>query len=98
MLGDVVKRGKAGPVAPMFIAGKDGAPEDPIISLFFTSGSTGLPKGAMYTELMWKRNWCARRAAPRASPARAGAYSGRAVHRESASCRQLPASSDGAVF
>ena len=43
----------------MFVPGKDGAPEDPLISLFYTSGSTGLPKGAMYSEQLWRRYWCA---------------------------------------
>ena len=54
MLGDVMKRGEAAPAAPMFIPNKG---EDPLISLFYTSGSTGLPKGAMYTENVWKRYW-----------------------------------------
>jgi len=76
MLGDVMKRGAAGPVAPLFVAGKDGAPEDPMISLFYTSGSTGLPKGAMYTEHVWKRYWCAPRAlAASCRPSSAGAMS-----------------------
>ena len=93
MLGDVMKRGAAGPVAPMFVAGKDGAPEDPMISLFYTSGSTGLPKGAMYTENVWKRYWCARRAAPRRARAeprpRRAAPPGRG--RRGALARLLPA-------
>ena len=54
MLGDVMKRGAAAAAAPMFVPPKG---EDPMISLFYTSGSTGLPKGAMYTEDVWKRYW-----------------------------------------
>ena len=56
MLGNVMKAGKAAPKAPMAVPGKG---EDPMISLFYTSGSTGLPKGAMYTTSVWKRYWSA---------------------------------------
>ena len=59
MLGDVMRRGKAAPVPRMFVPGKDGAPEDALVSLYYTSGSTGLPKGAMYTDKLWRRWWCA---------------------------------------
>ena len=59
MLGDVMKRGKTAPVPRMFVPGKDGAPEDALVSLYYTSGSTGLPKGAMYTDKLWRRWWCA---------------------------------------
>ena len=59
MLGDVMKHGKTAPVPRMFVPGKDGAPEDALVSLYYTSGSTGLPKGAMYTDKLWRRWWCA---------------------------------------
>ena len=59
MLGDVMKRGKAAPVPRMFVPGRGGAPEDPLVSLYYTSGSTGLPKGAMYTDKLWRRWWWA---------------------------------------
>ena len=75
MLGDVMKAGKAAPAAPMFIAGKDGAPADPMISLFYTSGSTGLPKGAMFTERVWRCYWCARAARGCAAPPLCGCAS-----------------------
>lgn len=59
MLSEVMEAGARAPKPRMFIAGKDGADADPLISLFYTSGSTGLPKGALYTEQIWKRYWCA---------------------------------------
>ena len=59
MLGDVMRRGKAAPVPRMFVPGRDGAPEDALVSLYYTSGSTGLPKGAMYSDKLWRRWWCA---------------------------------------
>ena len=61
MLGDVMRRGKAALVPRMFVPGMDGAPEDALVSLYYTSGSTGLPKGAMYSDKLWRRWWCASR-------------------------------------
>ena len=52
-LPDVIEMGRKAPVAGPAIPGKDGVAEDPIFSLFYTSGSTGLPKGAIYREKMW---------------------------------------------
>ncbi len=37
--------------------GKDGIPEDALLSLLYTSGSTGLPKGAMFTDRLWRENF-----------------------------------------
>ena len=59
MLGEVMRRGKRAPVPRMFVPGRDGAPADALVSLYYTSGSTGLPKGAMYTDKLWRRWWCA---------------------------------------
>ena len=52
-LPDILARGEKSPVPKMAVPGQDGMPQNPIFSLFYTSGSTGLPKGAIYTEEMW---------------------------------------------
>ena len=52
-LPEVVAKGKESPAPKPAIPGQDGFAEDPIYSLFYTSGSTGLPKGAIYREKMW---------------------------------------------
>ena len=52
-LPDILARGEESPVPKMVVPGQDGVPTNPIFSLFYTSGSTGLPKGAIYTEEMW---------------------------------------------
>ena len=44
---------QAGSVPKMVIPGKDGAAENPLSMLLYTSGSTGLPKGAMFPEKVW---------------------------------------------
>ena len=50
---DVISLGQKSPVPGPVIPGKDGHSDNPIFSLFYTSGSTGLPKGAIYREKMW---------------------------------------------
>jgi fatty acid CoA ligase FadD9 len=48
------QRGRAMPPAPAFVAA---AGEDSLATIFYTSGSTGSPKGAMYTERMFRAPW-----------------------------------------
>ena len=58
-MSDVLAKGRAAPEPGMYVAGANGSGTDPLISLFYTSGSTGLPKGAMYSERVWRRYWWA---------------------------------------
>jgi fatty acid CoA ligase FadD9 len=51
-LADVLERGKLLPSAPALVADEN----DPM-ALFYTSGSTGAPKGAMYTERLVANFW-----------------------------------------
>jgi fatty acid CoA ligase FadD9 len=51
-LAEVLERGKLLPTAPVLVADED----DPL-TLFYTSGSTGAPKGAMYTERLVANFW-----------------------------------------
>ncbi len=53
MLPDLLAKGRQSPAPKMAVPGQDGVAENPIYSLFYTSGSTGLPKGAIYREKTW---------------------------------------------
>ena len=52
----VVERGSGLSSAPLFVAA-DG--EDPLAWVFYTSGTTGTPKGAMFTESLCIGTWLA---------------------------------------
>ena len=53
---DVVERGSALRAAPLYVAAPD---EDPLAWVFYTSGTTGTPKGAMFTESLCIGTWLA---------------------------------------
>jgi fatty acid CoA ligase FadD9 len=55
-LDQVVERGSGLSPAPLFVAA-DG--EDPLAWVFYTSGTTGTPKGAMFTESLCIGTWLA---------------------------------------
>jgi fatty acid CoA ligase FadD9 len=54
-LSEVVERGKTLPDEPLYTDGSD----DRLGMVLYTSGSTGAPKGAMYTEWMLEELWTA---------------------------------------
>ncbi len=54
-LDDVIARGRSLPPEPIYTGGD----EQRLAMMLYTSGSTGLPKGAMYTENMLSRLWTA---------------------------------------
>ena len=53
---EVVERGSALRAAPLYAAAPD---EDPLAWVFYTSGTTGTPKGAMFTESLCIGTWLA---------------------------------------
>ena len=50
---ELIERGRALPPEPMYLGDTD----ERLAMIMYTSGSTGLPKGAMYTELMVSKVW-----------------------------------------
>lgn len=60
-LQDAIARGAVLPSAPLFA---EPDTDDRLSIIFYTSGSTGLPKGAMWPEKMTKRQWQSVSSAP----------------------------------
>lgn len=60
-LEDLYERGTTVPSAPMYVPPPG---ENPLRTIYYTSGSTGAPKGAMYTENMFKLAWLSQNPLP----------------------------------
>jgi len=91
-LGEVVERGKIAAAEPIFTAGGD----ERLAMILYTSGSTGAPKGAMYTERMVTGLWTSTLSAvetPVFNVISCRSSRRRRLHDgQSASCRQGPVS------
>jgi len=53
-LDKLIERGRVLPPVPAYLPAPS---EDPLTTIFYTSGSTGSPKGAMYPDSLYRRYW-----------------------------------------